>query len=60
MKITKIVGEACKTARSLWEEVFYEDSVQFTDYYFENKAIFDEAENRLHAQKAVMVKLMRG
>lgn len=38
MKITKIVGEACKTARSLWEEVFYEDSVQFTDYYFENKA----------------------
>ena len=38
MKITKIVGEACKKTRSLWEEVFYEDSVQFTDYYFENKA----------------------
>ena len=38
MEIKKIVDEACKTARSLWEEVFYEDSVQFTDYYFENKA----------------------
>lgn len=30
--------EECKTARSLWEEVFREDSVQFTDYYFQNKA----------------------
>lgn len=30
--------EECKTARALWEEVFFEDSVQFTDYYFENKA----------------------
>ena len=36
--INKITGEACKAARSLWEEVFYEDSVQFTDYYFQNKA----------------------
>lgn len=30
--------EDCKTTRSLWEEVFCEDSVQFTDYYFQNKA----------------------
>lgn len=30
--------EECKTTRSLWEEVFLEDSVRFTDYYFENKA----------------------
>jgi len=38
MRINKIAGKVCKTTRSLWEEVFYEDSVQFTDYYFENKA----------------------
>lgn len=38
MGINRIEGEACKTTRTLWEEVFYEDSVQFTDYYFENKA----------------------
>lgn len=38
MKITKIQGELCKNARFLWEEVFHEDSVQFTDYYFQNKA----------------------
>lgn len=38
MRINKIARKECKTTRSLWEEVFYEDSVQFTDYYFENKA----------------------
>ena len=38
MTINKITGDFCRTARPLWEEVFYEDSVQFTDYYFENKA----------------------
>ena len=38
MIINKIIGKECKTTRSLWEEVFYEDSVQFTDYYFNNKA----------------------
>lgn len=37
-KIKKITGEICKTARNLWEEVFEEDSKQFTDYYFANKA----------------------
>lgn len=38
MRINRIIGEECKTAHLLWEEVFYEDSTQFTDYYFENKA----------------------
>ena len=38
MVIHKIVGAECKKTRSLWEEVFYEDSLQFTDYYFEHKA----------------------
>lgn len=38
MEIKKITKEACKTTRSLWEEVFPEDSIQFTDYYFEQKA----------------------
>ena len=38
VKINKITGEACKKLRPLWEEVFYEDSKQFTDYYFEHKA----------------------
>ena len=38
MVIHKMVGEECKKTRSLWEEVFFEDSVQFTDYYFEHKA----------------------
>lgn len=38
MEVSRIEGEVCKTTRTLWEEVFYEDSVQFTDYYFENKA----------------------
>lgn len=36
--INRIEGKLCKTARPLWEEVFYEDSKAFTDYYFENKA----------------------
>ena len=38
MVIQKIKGEACKKTRALWEEVFSEDSIQFTDYYFEKKA----------------------
>lgn len=38
MEIKEITGKQCETARSLWEEVFYEDSKQFTDYYFEHKA----------------------
>lgn len=30
--------EDCKATRSMWEEVFYEDSMQFVDYYYEHKA----------------------
>ena len=37
-EIDKITGESCKKTRQLWEEVFYEDSRKFTDYYFQNKA----------------------
>ena len=38
MTIKKIEAEECETARFLWEEVFYEDSKVFTDYYFQYKA----------------------
>ena len=38
MEIRNITGKQCKATRSLWEEVFNEDSEQFTDYYFEHKA----------------------
>ena len=38
MKINKITGKDCKATRPLWQEVFYEDSVKFTDYYFRHKA----------------------
>ena len=31
-------GEECISLRPLWEEVFWEDSKEFTDYYFEEKA----------------------
>lgn len=38
-------GEECISLRPLWEEVFWEDSKEFTDYYFEEKA----ARNRAYA-----------
>lgn len=38
MVIHKITGEECNKTRSLWEEVFWEDSIRFTDYYFKYKA----------------------
>lgn len=38
METRNITGKQCKATRSLWEEVFNEDSEQFTDYYFEHKA----------------------
>mgnify|MGYP003292335486 CR=1 FL=1 len=38
MQIKKLQGEECKTTRPLWEEVFYEDSFRFTEYYFKEKA----------------------
>ena len=38
MEIKRIAGKECRNTRFLWEEVFSEDSQQFTDYYFEYKA----------------------
>lgn len=37
-QIKKIEGGACCSLRPLWEEVFFEDTRLFNDYYFENKA----------------------
>ena len=37
--VKRLEQEACLTLRPLWEEVFYEDSVEFTDYYFQEKAV---------------------
>lgn len=34
----RLEGEACRQLRPLWEEVFWEDSKEFTDYYFREKA----------------------
>ncbi len=36
--IKEITGEECLALRTLWERVFSEDSHEFTDYYFEEKA----------------------
>ena len=38
MKLERLEGDGCKELRPLWEEVFYGDSREFTDYYFEEKA----------------------
>lgn len=38
MEIKTLVNAECKRTRQLWEEVFWEDSKRFTDYYFEQKA----------------------
>lgn len=38
-----VTGEAVRSLRPLWEEVFYEDSPAFTDYYFQNKAALNTA-----------------
>ena len=37
--INELEKEACLRLRPLWEEVFYEDSKDFTDYYFQEKAV---------------------
>lgn len=37
-QIEELEGEACSRLRPLWEEVFWEDSREFTDYYFKEKA----------------------
>ncbi|NBI91734.1 GNAT family N-acetyltransferase [Lachnospiraceae bacterium] len=36
-------GEECRALRPLWEEVFSEDSKEFTDYYFKEKAVHNRA-----------------
>lgn len=38
-KMIMLEKEECLRLRPLWEEVFYEDSVQFTEYYFGEKAM---------------------
>ncbi|MCH5281528.1 MAG: GNAT family N-acetyltransferase [Lachnospiraceae bacterium] len=38
-----VTGETVRSLRPLWEEVFYEDSPAFTDYYFQNKAALNTA-----------------
>lgn len=39
MEVTKITKKECEKTRKLWEEVFFEDSKKFVDYYYENKAM---------------------
>lgn len=41
--IEELDGEECKKLRTLWEEVFWEDSEKFTDYYFQEKAARNHA-----------------
>lgn len=38
MQLQRLSGKDCLELRPLWEEVFWEDSREFTDYYFANKA----------------------
>lgn len=37
-KICKLKKKECLELRPLWEEVFFEDSVEYTDFYFREKA----------------------
>ena len=38
LEITTLMGKECLTTRSLWEQVFSEDSKKFLDYYYTWKA----------------------
>ena len=38
LEITTLTGKECLTTRSLWEQVFCEDSKKFLDYYYTWKA----------------------
>ena len=38
IRIQELEGKECLRLRPLWEDVFREDSREFTDYYFEEKA----------------------
>lgn len=42
-KLQRLEKEECLILRPLWEEVFYEDSKAFTDYYFKEKAARNRA-----------------
>lgn len=42
-RIECLQGKSVLDTRPLWEEVFFEDSRAFTDYYFANKAPFNTA-----------------
>ena len=42
IKVERLEGESCRSLRPLWEEVFHEDSREFTDYYFQEKAAENE------------------
>lgn len=41
--IEELEGKECLSLRHLWEEVFWEESKEFTDYYFQEKAIRNRA-----------------
>ncbi len=43
LRMEELEGEDCLRLRGLWEEVFWEDSRAFTDYYFEQKATRNHA-----------------
>lgn len=43
LRMEELEGEECLRLRQLWEEVFWEDSRAFTDYYFEEKAVRNHA-----------------
>lgn len=43
LRTEEMEGEECLRLRGLWEEVFWEDSRAFTDYYFEKKAARNHA-----------------
>lgn len=43
LRMEEMEGDDCLRLRSLWEEVFWEDSRAFTDYYFEEKAVRNHA-----------------
>ncbi|MCI7812156.1 MAG: GNAT family N-acetyltransferase [Lachnospiraceae bacterium] len=42
MKVEKLEGQQRQETRALYEEVFSEDSCEFVDYYYQNKAVANE------------------
>lgn len=43
IRIEELEGRDCLALRTLWEEVFFEDSMEFTEYYFKEKAVHNHA-----------------